>query len=81
MNGGIKDEALTQGVKFVGIDKVIQYPIRLQTIQSKIFQYLQATAKRQRLISNMTTKLIQLKQQKCTRNLGISLRKISKVDG
>ena len=35
MNGGIKDEALTQGVKFVGVDKVIQYPIRLQTIQSK----------------------------------------------
>ena len=35
MNGGIKDEALTQGVKFVGIDKVIQYPIRLQTIQAK----------------------------------------------
>lgn len=34
MNGGIKDEALTQGVKFVGIDKVIQYPIRLQTIQA-----------------------------------------------
>lgn len=45
MNGGIKDEALTQGVKFVGIDKVIQYPIRLQTINQKIFQYLQATAK------------------------------------
>lgn len=35
MNGGIKDEALSQGVKFVGIDKVIQYPIRLQTIQAK----------------------------------------------
>lgn len=35
MNGGIKDEALAQGVKFVGIDKVIQYPIRLQTIQAK----------------------------------------------
>ena len=35
MNGGIKDEALTQGVKFVGIDKVIQYPIRLQTIQAE----------------------------------------------
>lgn len=35
MNGGIKDEALTQGVKFVGIDKVIQYPIRLQTIEAK----------------------------------------------
>lgn len=34
MNGGIKDEALTQGVKFVGIDKVINinslanYPIK-----------------------------------------------------
>lgn len=35
MNGGIKDEALTQGVKFVGIDKVIRYPIRLQTIQAE----------------------------------------------
>lgn len=35
MNGGIKDQALTQGVKFVGIDKVIQYPIRLQTIQAE----------------------------------------------
>ncbi|WP_446717773.1 SPFH domain-containing protein, partial [Enterococcus sp. VV15] len=35
MNGGIKDEALTQGVKFVVVDKVIKYPIRLQTIQSK----------------------------------------------
>lgn len=35
MSGGIKDEALSQGVKFVGTDRVIQYPIRLQTIQAK----------------------------------------------
>ncbi|GGC84501.1 SPFH domain-containing protein [Enterococcus wangshanyuanii] len=35
MNGGIKDNTLSQGVKFVGLDKVIQYPIRLQTIQAK----------------------------------------------
>lgn len=35
MNGGIKDETLSPGVKFVGLDKVTQYPIRLQTIQAK----------------------------------------------
>lgn len=35
MNGGIKDKTLSQGVKFVGLDKVIQYPIRLQTVQAK----------------------------------------------
>lgn len=35
MNGGIKDDTLGQGVKFVGLDKVIQYPIRLQTIKAK----------------------------------------------
>ena len=35
MNGGVRDEVLTQGVKFVGLDKVTQYPIRLQTIQAK----------------------------------------------
>ncbi|MDH6365086.1 regulator of protease activity HflC (stomatin/prohibitin superfamily) [Enterococcus sp. PF1-24] len=35
INGGIKDEVLAQGVKFVGIDNVIQYPIRLQTIQAE----------------------------------------------
>lgn len=35
MSGGIKDDTLSQGVKFVGLDKVIQYPIRLQTIQAK----------------------------------------------
>lgn len=35
VNGGVKDQTLTQGVKFVGIDKVTQYPIRLQTIKAK----------------------------------------------
>lgn len=35
MNGGVKDETLSQGVKFVGFDKVTQYPIRLQTINAK----------------------------------------------
>lgn len=35
MNGGIKDDTLAQGVKFVGLDQVIQYPIRLQTVQAK----------------------------------------------
>lgn len=35
MNGGVKDQTLTQGVKFVGIDKVTQYPIRLQTVKAK----------------------------------------------
>ena len=33
--GGIRDEVLNQGIKFVGIDQVIQYPIRLQTIQAE----------------------------------------------
>ncbi|WP_101772349.1 SPFH domain-containing protein [Peptostreptococcus faecalis] len=35
MNGGVRDEVLTQGVKFVGLDYVTQYPTRLQTIYSK----------------------------------------------
>lgn len=35
MSGGVKDNTLSQGVKFVGLDKVTQYPIRLQTIQAK----------------------------------------------
>ncbi|MFV0557476.1 MAG: SPFH domain-containing protein [Enterococcus sp.] len=35
INGGIRDETLSQGVKFVGIDNVIQYPIRLQTVLAK----------------------------------------------
>lgn len=35
VNGGVKKQTLTQGVKFVGIDKVTQYPIRLQTVKAK----------------------------------------------
>lgn len=35
VNGGVKDQTLTQGVKFVGIDKVTQYPIRIQTVKAK----------------------------------------------
>lgn len=35
MSGGIRDEVLGQGVKYVGLDKVIQYPTRLQTIKAK----------------------------------------------
>lgn len=36
MNGGVRDEALPQGVHFVGIDKVTQYPIKTQTHEDKI---------------------------------------------
>lgn len=35
LNGGVRNESLSQGVKFVGLDKVTQYPIRLQTIQAE----------------------------------------------
>lgn len=35
LNGGVRDETLSQGIKFVGLDKVTQYPIRLQTIQAE----------------------------------------------
>lgn len=35
MSGGVRDEVLGQGVKFVGLDYVTQYPTRLQTIQAK----------------------------------------------
>lgn len=35
VNGGVKDQTLNQGVKFVGIDKVTQYPIRIQTVKAK----------------------------------------------
>lgn len=38
MNGGVKDETLSQGVKYVGLDKVTQYPIRLQTVAAKNVQ-------------------------------------------
>lgn len=34
MNGGVKKNTLSQGVKFVGFNKVTQYPIRLQTVKA-----------------------------------------------
>lgn len=35
MNGGVKKQTLSQGVKFVGFNKVTQYPVRLQTVKAK----------------------------------------------
>ena len=80
MNGGIKDEALTQGVKFVGIDKVIQYPPACKPSNQKYFSIYK---RRQKTTIDIKYdyKVDSTKAAKCTRNLGISLRKISKVDG
>lgn len=36
MSGGVKNQALNQGVHFVGLDKVTQYPIKTQTIKQKV---------------------------------------------
>lgn len=36
MNGGVRDKALSQGVHWVGLDKVTQYPIKTQTIHQKV---------------------------------------------
>lgn len=36
MNGGVKSKALGQGVHFVGLDKVTQYPIRTQTVHQTV---------------------------------------------
>ena len=38
INGGVKDEVLTQGIKYVGFNKVTKYPIRLQTVSAKDIQ-------------------------------------------
>lgn len=38
INGGVRDETLGQGIKFVGLDKVTKYPIRLQTVSAKDVQ-------------------------------------------
>lgn len=35
MNGGVKNQTLSQGVKFVGLDKVTQHPIQLQTVKTE----------------------------------------------
>ncbi|MDR2832959.1 MAG: prohibitin family protein [Streptococcaceae bacterium] len=34
INGGVRDEALGQGVHFVGIDRVTQFPIHLQSVHA-----------------------------------------------
>lgn len=36
MNGGARDKALGQGVHWVGLDKVTQYPIRTQTVHQNV---------------------------------------------
>ncbi len=36
MNGGVRDKALGQGVHWVFLDKVTQYPIRTQTVKQNI---------------------------------------------
>ena len=36
MNGGVKSRALGQGVHWVGLDKVTQYPIRTQTVHQTV---------------------------------------------
>ena len=36
MSGGVRNEALTQGVHWVGLDKVTQYPIKSQTIKQNV---------------------------------------------
>lgn len=36
MNGGVRDTYLSQGVHFVGLDKVTQYPVKTQTYEDKI---------------------------------------------
>lgn len=36
MSGGVRKQSLSQGVHFVGLDKVTQYPIRTQTTTEKV---------------------------------------------
>ena len=36
MSGGVRKQALTQGVHWVGLDKVTQYPIKSQTIKQNV---------------------------------------------
>lgn len=36
MNGGVRSKALGQGTKWVGFDKVTQYPIKSQTIKQRV---------------------------------------------
>lgn len=36
MSGGVRDQSLQQGVHFVGLDKVTQYPVRSQTVKQQV---------------------------------------------
>ena len=36
ISGGVRDKALSQGIRFVGLDYVIQYPIKTQSIKQKV---------------------------------------------
>ena len=36
MSGGVRNQALTQGVHWVGLDKVTQYPIKSQTVKQTV---------------------------------------------
>lgn len=36
MSGGVRKEALGQGVHYVGLDKVTQYPIKTQTLKQRV---------------------------------------------
>ncbi|MCW0953210.1 prohibitin family protein [Weissella ceti] len=36
MNGGVKDEPLSQGVHWVGLKQVTQYPVKTQTYEDKV---------------------------------------------
>lgn len=36
MSGGVRDQSLRQGVHFVGLDKVTQYPVRSQTVKQQV---------------------------------------------
>ena len=73
MNGGIKDEALTQGVNLSALIKSFSIQSVCRRSKRKTFRFRPATAKKQRSISSMTIKLIQLKQQKCIKSSGTLL--------
>ena len=36
ISGGVRDKALSQGIRFVGLDYVTQYPIKTQSIKQKV---------------------------------------------
>ena len=36
ISGGVRDKALSQGIRFVGLDYVTQFPIKTQSIKQKV---------------------------------------------